>query len=155
MFVTLFNLQGTHRATCRGGYWWYHRSFPLSRTFFKLFQTFSALSFAGTQFSSRAGLAADSIRIPQAFRFVKHFFKFSKLFSAPGLALPLCFLHFLKRFLPSRKVLAYISKPFPFCQHLFSEIRHFLFCHFPLCPSRKDDVLGNATCGKTSVVIPC
>ena len=87
MFVTLFNLQGAHRSELVAAGFNDNTSFSLCQELFSsFFKLFEALSFAALPRSSRAGLAADSIRLPHSVRFVKSFFQvFSNFFRALNL----------------------------------------------------------------------
>ena len=72
-FLTLFNLQGTPR--CRSGLLLYRTQGSLSRTFFKLFQTFLPRS------PGRAPRLKRLINIPLLPLLVNYFFLFFSLFS--------------------------------------------------------------------------
>ena len=149
VFVTLFNLQGAHRANLSRRILMIAHRFSFVKSFFQVFSNF---------FSSfiRRFAALSLVRLSQTtwlgyhkhFALSSTFFKFSKLFSAPDSALHLSSPHFSRRFLPSRKALAYISKHFPLCQHLFSVFFVFLFSIRTPAPSEK-------TCIPPCIVLLC
>ena len=83
VFVTLFNLQGAHRANLSRQILMIAQHFSFVKNFFQVFSNFFVLSSAGSRRHHLSSFADDLIRIPQALRFVKHFFQvFQTSFSA-------------------------------------------------------------------------
>ena len=130
MFVTLFNLQGAHRANLSQRVLMITHRFRFVKNFFQVFSNFfEALSFAALSRLSRVGLAADSIRLPHSVRFVKSFFQVFSNFFELLTCEPFGPLRF-RPVLPCRRALAYISKTIPVCQHLFSFFSSFFSTFF-------------------------
>ena len=129
-FVTLFNLQGTHRSR--------RRVFILPhlvrfvKNFFRVFSNSFVLSSAA--FTVAGAVLADSlIRLPHFRAFVKHFFQpgsnFFSSASRPPQRGSLCS---PAGAVPFRRALAYISKHFLPCQHLFLTFFPFFYPAPPL-----------------------
>ena len=143
-FVTLFNLQGTRpSASAAEHVLSYHVVRLLSSTFFNFFEVFSALNaafrrslrqpihFTRTAWVCQALFSlrrkffrsrpqrfrrfSDSLNIlPKLSRIVKNFFASLKTFLLSTLARP-----------PRFRQLAYLTRFFLFCQHLFTYFRFF------------------------------
>ena len=123
VFVTLFNLQGTHRANLSRRICILAHPFPFVKSFFQVFSNFFQLSHSPGFGGFRAVLADSFDRIPQAVLFVNTFFQvFSNFFR--------CSPEATHWFSLRRKALAYISKPSPLCQHLFSTFFSFFSTSF-------------------------
>jgi len=114
-----------------------HR-FRFVKNFFQVFSNFFVLSFAAQLELSRAGLAADSIRLPHSAPFVNTFFKFSKLFSGVSLETVLAQRFRIRsrapvaqRLLILAKHPAFVNTFFhlfrPFSPHLFPQLYLLLF----------------------------
>ena len=102
-----------------------HR-FRFVKNFFQVFSNFfEALSFAALSRLSRAGFAADSIRLPHSGRFVKNFFQvFQTSFklSNPRTLWAACA---FDRFCPVAERLLILAKPYPFVNTFFHFFRAF------------------------------
>ena len=129
MFVTLFNLQGAHRSELVAAGFNDNTSFSLCQelfsSFFKLFRSSFIRRLSRL---SRAGFAADSIRLPHSVRFVKNFFQvFQTFFQALKPANPwaACV---PDRFCPVAERLLILAKPPRFVNTFF----YFFSSFFPL-----------------------
>ena len=119
MFVTLFNLQGAHRFAAVGVH--FTTPFWLCQELFQVFQNFFSSQPARRAAPLfHAALAGDSYRLPHLVSFVKNFFQVFQTFLFQTQERSVVFLCISRRFLPSRKALAYDIRERPSCQQFFS-----------------------------------
>ena len=132
MFVTLFNLQGAHRSELVAAGFNDNTSFSLCQelfsSFFKLFRSSFIRRLSRL---SRAGFAADSIRLPHSVRFVKNFFQVFQTFfklSNPRTLWAACV---PDRFCPVAERLLILAKPPQFVNTFFYFFPPFFPLSFP------------------------
>ena len=120
MFVTLFNLQGAHRANLSQRVLMITHRFRFVKNFFQVFSNFFEL-FHSPLFRGYLAPASQPTRLGYHIQFAlsRAFFKFFQTFFELLTCEPFGPLRF-RLVLPCRRALAYISKTVPVCQHLFS-----------------------------------
>ena len=127
VFVTLFNLQGTHRLAAAGVILPHH--FDLVKSFFKVFSNFFQLFRSARQASPFfVALTGDSISLPYLSSLVKNFFRTVRWFLFSHSSSLLIWKTSLSSGIcPLRRALAYNIRLPPDCQLFFS----IFFIFFP------------------------